>query len=74
MIGAFVLGGPLDFVDEALAAALGLVFFVAVVVGYPVAFETRDPRPQSWARWPWGCGWCARTAARCGSGTRSSAA
>jgi uncharacterized RDD family membrane protein YckC len=40
VVGAFVLGGLLDFVDDALATAIALVFYVAVVVGYPVVFET----------------------------------
>ena len=40
LIGLVVLGGTVGFVDEALAAALGLLFYVAVVVGYPVAIET----------------------------------
>ena len=40
LVGVLVLSGTVSFVDEALGAALGLVFFVAVIVGYPVAFET----------------------------------
>ena len=40
LIGVLVLSGTVTFVDEALAAALSLTFFVAVIVGYPVAFET----------------------------------
>jgi uncharacterized RDD family membrane protein YckC len=39
-VGVLVVGGLLGSADEALAAALGLTFFVAVVVGYPVAMET----------------------------------
>ena len=46
-------------VDEALAAAIGLVFCLAVVIGYPVAFETLTPRPLAWASWPSACG-CVR--------------
>jgi uncharacterized RDD family membrane protein YckC len=38
--GTFVIAGVVSFVDEALSAALGLVFYLAVIVGYPVAFET----------------------------------
>ena len=40
LLGLIVLGGTVNFVDESLAAALGLVFYLAVIVGYPVAFET----------------------------------
>lgn len=40
LVGTLVLSGTVGSVDDALAAALSLVFFVAVVVGYPVAFET----------------------------------
>jgi len=39
-VGVLVVGGLLGSADAALAAALGLTFFVAVVVGYPVAMET----------------------------------
>jgi uncharacterized RDD family membrane protein YckC len=39
-VGVLVVGGLLGSVDEALAAAAGLTFFVAIVVGYPVAMET----------------------------------
>lgn len=38
--GVLVLAGTTSFVDDALAAAIGLVFYLAVVLGYPVAFET----------------------------------
>lgn len=38
--GTFLVAGVAGFVDDALSAAIGLVLFVAVVVGYPVAFET----------------------------------
>ncbi len=38
--GTFVVTGATAVVDDALAAAIGLVFFLAVVVGYPVAWET----------------------------------
>jgi uncharacterized RDD family membrane protein YckC len=40
LIGLVVLGGTVSFVDDSLAAALGLLFYLAVIVGYPVAFET----------------------------------
>lgn len=40
VVGLLVLSGTVSFVDESLAAALGLVFYLAVVVGYPVVFET----------------------------------
>ena len=40
VLGLVVLGGTVSFVDESLAAALGLLFYLAVIVGYPVAFET----------------------------------
>jgi uncharacterized RDD family membrane protein YckC len=38
--GTLVVAGVVGFVDDALAGALALVFYVAVVVGYPVAMET----------------------------------
>ena len=38
--GTLLVAGVVSFVDEALSAAIALVFFVAVIVGYPVAFET----------------------------------
>lgn len=38
--GTLALAGVVSFVDDALAAAIGLVFYIAVVIGYPVAFET----------------------------------
>jgi uncharacterized RDD family membrane protein YckC len=38
--GVLVLSGTTLLVDDALAAAIGLVFYVAVILGYPVAFET----------------------------------
>lgn len=38
--GTFVVAGAVGFVDDALSAAIGLVFYVLVIVGYPVAFET----------------------------------
>jgi uncharacterized RDD family membrane protein YckC len=38
--GVLVLSGTAVFVDDALATAIGLVFYVLVIVGYPVAFET----------------------------------
>jgi uncharacterized RDD family membrane protein YckC len=40
IVGALLLSGPLSFADEALAAAVSLVFYVSVLIGYPVAFET----------------------------------
>jgi uncharacterized RDD family membrane protein YckC len=40
LVGLVVLGGTVSFVDDSLAAALGLLFYLAVIVGYPVAFET----------------------------------
>ena len=40
LLGTLVVAGPVGAVDDALAAALGLVFSVLVVVGYPVAVET----------------------------------
>lgn len=40
VLGLIVVGGTVSFVDESLAAALGLVFSLAVIVGYPVTFET----------------------------------
>jgi uncharacterized RDD family membrane protein YckC len=38
--GVLVLSGTALFVDDALATAIGLVFYVLVILGYPVAFET----------------------------------
>ena len=38
--GVLVLSGTALFVDDALATAIRLVFYVLVIVGYPVAFET----------------------------------
>jgi uncharacterized RDD family membrane protein YckC len=40
IVGVLVLSGTVTFVDDALGAALGLVFYLAVIVGYPVVFET----------------------------------
>ena len=40
VLGTAVVAGTIGFVDDALAAALGLVFLLTVIVGYPVAFET----------------------------------
>lgn len=40
LIGVFVVAGALSVVDSAMAAAIGLAFYVAVIVGYPVAWET----------------------------------
>lgn len=40
LVGTLVLAGVVSFVDEALSTAIALVFYVAVIVGYPVAFET----------------------------------
>ncbi|MDQ1599036.1 MAG: hypothetical protein QOD68_510 [Actinomycetota bacterium] len=40
VVGVVVLSGTALFVDDALATAIGLVFYVLVILGYPVAFET----------------------------------
>ena len=40
LVGTLVAAGGLGFVDDTLATALALVFYVLVVVGYPVAMET----------------------------------
>jgi uncharacterized RDD family membrane protein YckC len=40
LFGTLVLAGTVSFVDDSLAAAIGLLFYVAVILGYPVAFET----------------------------------
>jgi uncharacterized RDD family membrane protein YckC len=40
LAGTLVLAGVLGSVDDALSTALALTFYVAVVVGYPVASET----------------------------------
>ncbi|MDQ1625716.1 MAG: hypothetical protein QOJ49_1214 [Actinomycetota bacterium] len=39
-VGTLVLAGVVGGSDESLAAAITLVFVVAIVLGYPVAFET----------------------------------
>ncbi len=38
--GVFVVSGVVSVVDDSLGAAVGLVFYLAVAVGYPVAWET----------------------------------
>lgn len=40
LVGALLVSGPFDLADDALAAALSLVYVVLVLVGYPVALET----------------------------------
>ncbi len=40
IVGTFIVLGVALQVDDALGAALSLMFFVAVIVGYPVSFET----------------------------------
>lgn len=40
VVGALLVSGPVELADDALAAALVLVYTVAVLVGYPVALET----------------------------------
>jgi uncharacterized RDD family membrane protein YckC len=40
IVGTFVVLGVALQVDDALGAALVLMFYVAVIVGYPVTFET----------------------------------
>jgi uncharacterized RDD family membrane protein YckC len=40
VVGTLVIAGTVSFVDDALAAAIALVFYLAIVLGYPVAFET----------------------------------
>ncbi|MEO7982106.1 MAG: RDD family protein [Sporichthyaceae bacterium] len=40
LVGIFVVAGALALVDDSLGAAIGLVFSLLVVVGYPVAWET----------------------------------
>jgi uncharacterized RDD family membrane protein YckC len=40
VVGTFVVAGAISVVDDALAAAIGLVFYLAVIVGYPVAWES----------------------------------
>jgi uncharacterized RDD family membrane protein YckC len=39
-VGTFLIVGTAAFVDTALAAAIGVVFYLLVIVGYPTAFET----------------------------------
>lgn len=38
--GTLFLAGVVSFVDDALSTAIALLFYVAVVVGYPVTLET----------------------------------
>ncbi|HEX7187600.1 MAG TPA: RDD family protein [Actinomycetes bacterium] len=40
LAGTFVVAGVVSAVDDALAAALGLLFYLSVILGYPVAMET----------------------------------
>jgi uncharacterized RDD family membrane protein YckC len=40
LLGIVVVGGVAGSVDDAAGAAILIVFLVAVVIGYPVAFET----------------------------------
>jgi uncharacterized RDD family membrane protein YckC len=40
IVGSFVVIGVVVQVDDALGAAMALVFYLAVILGYPVAFET----------------------------------
>ena len=40
IVGSFVVIGVAVQVDDALAGAIILVFYLAVILGYPVAFET----------------------------------
>ena len=40
IVGSLIIGGLASSVDEAAAAAIVAVFLVAVIVGYPAAFET----------------------------------
>jgi uncharacterized RDD family membrane protein YckC len=49
--GVFVVAGAITIADDSLAAAIGLVFYLAVVVGYPVAWEsfTRGRSPGKMA-------------------------
>ena len=40
VLGTFFVAGTVSFVDDALAAAVALLFYVALLVGYPVVSET----------------------------------
>ena len=40
IVGSFVVVGVVVQVDDALGAAIALLFYLAVILGYPVAFET----------------------------------
>jgi len=40
LVGTFVVAGVVSQVDDALATAMGLLFYLGVILGYPVAFET----------------------------------
>ena len=40
LAGTFVVAGVVNQVDDALATAMGLLFYLGVILGYPVAFET----------------------------------
>ena len=72
--GPVLIGGTASSVDDALAAAIGLVFYLVGDRRLPGRVRDAHPGPDARARWRWGCASCARTAARCGSGRRSSAA
>lgn len=39
-VGTIFVAGVADSADEALSAAIGLVFVLSVILGYPIAFET----------------------------------
>ena len=40
IIGSLIIGGLASSVDEAAAAAIVLVFYFSVIIGYPATFET----------------------------------
>ena len=40
IVGVFVVAGVATQADTALSVAIGLAFYLAVILGYPVAFET----------------------------------
>ena len=66
LIGVLLWASTLSQFDNALSAAVLIIFTVLSMVGYPIAFETATGAGR-WARWRWDCGWCRRTVGRNGS-------
>jgi hypothetical protein len=66
-VGLLAATASLD--EAASAARCTSPTFLLVLVGGPIAVETLSAGGRS-GSWPAGCGWCATTAGRSGSGTR----